>query len=838
MRLTLRTLLAYLDDILEPSQTKEIGNKLSESKFASDLVDRIRDVMRKRRLTAPGVEAGDDSLDANTVSEYLDNTLSPEQVTEVEKVCLESDIHLAEAAACHQILTLVLGEPVEIAPDSRRRMYGLVSQGSGDNQAAVAAQMPAEASKAVDDFDEDVATPQEKEQTETIGSALPDYLKPRPLWRRALALFGAALAISLFIALMVPDSTYKSWFGSGEAPTPVAETTPAKTGVKHKPSIGNIATKAITPVVAESSKSSEAGKAVGGPGVTPPTASSMDVPSATNQVASADRKQSTQVPPVTANAPVNGTAPGGPNPAASSPTGSPSSASPSAVTPSAVTPSGTSSSGEVALIAPRPTPATSVPPAVPTILPSTVRPTLPASAKSNAAPAGKSVADASTPAVPVEPAPDVKLVSKSVLLGYDSARDDWFVLQRPGLTLPNPNDTPADAVRLDPDAKAPVPHPPVPMAADRRADQWVAPDPFDSTLDVGDGLCRVWVLGGTSVQLLAPINNARFGFELHEGRIVMRSGGSTMPGTDYKPLVVALKVGDEIWQLTFRRPETQVGIEIIPGLPTRPGEDAKDISYGGGLYVVSGELVFTETVGRQRTLTAGRGIHLGPMDRAVATDPSGFAIRAKSGTVLAWLNPDSRRIPGPLLKMAREFEGDFLPDQPVSASIGTVAKNDPNPKVAELAVKTLALTNQYPILVEVLAQVKHEEAVHAAAIGLRTWLPRAPHHGGLLEKELNTSFPPGTKVLGPEMDDRAIVLRLLWGYNPETDARDRKTAEQLVGWLDHDRLAIRLLAIDQIRELTGGATLHYRAGMPTQERKRIKKEWERYLKQNKGLVPQ
>jgi hypothetical protein len=226
------------------------------------------------------------------------------------------------------------------------------------------------------------------------------------------------------------------------------------------------------------------------------------------------------------------------------------------------------------------------------------------------------------------------------------------------------------------------------------------------------------------------------------------------------------------------------------------------------------------------------------MDRAVATDTSGFAIRTKTGTVLAWLNPDSRRIPGAQVKIAREFEGDFLPDQPVSASIGTVAKNDRNAKIAELAVKTLALTNQYPMLVEVLAQVRNEEPVQAAANGLRSWLPLAPHHGGLLEKELNTSFPPGTKVLGTEMDDRAIVLRLLWGYNPETDARDRRTADQLVQWLDHDRLAIRLLAIEQIKELTGGQTLHYRAGMPTLERKRIKKEWDLYVKRNKGLLPQ
>ena len=42
MRLTLRTLLAYLDDLLEPGQSREIGEKISESGYASTLVDRIR----------------------------------------------------------------------------------------------------------------------------------------------------------------------------------------------------------------------------------------------------------------------------------------------------------------------------------------------------------------------------------------------------------------------------------------------------------------------------------------------------------------------------------------------------------------------------------------------------------------------------------------------------------------------------------------------------------------------------------------------------------------------------------------------------------------------------
>ncbi len=124
-RLTLRTLLAYLDDTLEPAEIKEIGEKVAESDAAQELVARLKQVTRRRRLTAPSSE-GPEGVDPNDVAEYLDSELDTEKVNELEKLALASDVHLAEIAACHQILTLVLGEPALVPPKARERMYGLV----------------------------------------------------------------------------------------------------------------------------------------------------------------------------------------------------------------------------------------------------------------------------------------------------------------------------------------------------------------------------------------------------------------------------------------------------------------------------------------------------------------------------------------------------------------------------------------------------------------------------------------------------------------------------------------------------------------------------------------
>src|SRR5436190_15793977 len=124
MRLTLRTLLAWLDDTLEPSQVREIGKQVAQSPFAQELGDRIHRVTRQRRLSVPS-GSGADAADPNLVASYVDNDLDPESVAEFEKKCLTSDVHLAEVASVHQILSL-LGQKVKVPPAARTRMYQLV----------------------------------------------------------------------------------------------------------------------------------------------------------------------------------------------------------------------------------------------------------------------------------------------------------------------------------------------------------------------------------------------------------------------------------------------------------------------------------------------------------------------------------------------------------------------------------------------------------------------------------------------------------------------------------------------------------------------------------------
>ncbi len=211
MRLTLRTLLAYLDDVLPPEQAKELGQKLTESGYATALVDRIKEVMRRRRLSAPDLFGKGAGIEPNVVAEYLDNELAPNEIADVEKICLDSDVHLAEVAACHQILTLVLGEPVDVRPETRTRMYALGPVAASDTVTA-------------SDSLGKRATGSEYLPIPTIAVAvsptgngevdrvLPEYLRPKTNWRPTGVLVLMLLILIGWVGLLRYDPTIEDHF--------------------------------------------------------------------------------------------------------------------------------------------------------------------------------------------------------------------------------------------------------------------------------------------------------------------------------------------------------------------------------------------------------------------------------------------------------------------------------------------------------------------------------------------------------------------------------------------------------------------------------------------------
>jgi len=119
MRLTLRTLLAYLDGLLPAEQRSELDAKVAGSPVAPQLIERIQGVVARPGLAAPRTDGRGLAEDANTVSEFLDNALPADRLEAFERICIDSDIHLAETADCHAILAELAADASLIQPLDR-----------------------------------------------------------------------------------------------------------------------------------------------------------------------------------------------------------------------------------------------------------------------------------------------------------------------------------------------------------------------------------------------------------------------------------------------------------------------------------------------------------------------------------------------------------------------------------------------------------------------------------------------------------------------------------------------------------------------------------------------
>jgi hypothetical protein len=124
MQLSLRTLLAFEDNVFDVEQHRRLEQLLDHNAEAT--LGRIRSVTRNSKLGVPGLVDQQEELDPNYVAEYLDHQMPAEVQARFETYCLSADKYLAEIASIHHILSNVLGEPARTSRDCRLKCYEVV----------------------------------------------------------------------------------------------------------------------------------------------------------------------------------------------------------------------------------------------------------------------------------------------------------------------------------------------------------------------------------------------------------------------------------------------------------------------------------------------------------------------------------------------------------------------------------------------------------------------------------------------------------------------------------------------------------------------------------------
>ncbi|MFO1021677.1 MAG: hypothetical protein U0903_13415 [Planctomycetales bacterium] len=843
MRLTLRTLLAYLDDVLEPSQAKEIGQKIKDSPVATALVERIKEVMRRRRLGTPDMEGAGSGVNPNSVAEYLDNTLSPDQVAQLEKICLESDTQLAEVASVHQILTLVLGEPVSVSAETRERMYGLhpkekaldapvKKKGSSDHSINMMDKPPTAADRVASLAGSGVipkgAIP--PEPVAVTGddriTELPKELLPQPFWKQSLPYVAILAVAGTWLGFLMVDKSLRKPAHHEQS---VAVAAPSPETAEADEEEAPVATKTEPGAPVAPDKKPE------GPDKKPEGV----VVAAKEKTTSPEKPKSEKPGPEK---------PGAEKPAAETPASKPTEKTeppklgdepepdekpvlaaktappmPEAELNSTTPPKGDTPSAE---------PEKKMTPAAPE-----------AAAKSPPpAPASPETASKEKGATPPPPAPDTELAKLT------PATKPTDAVTNEAIPAAEAEYRTGDSIllRVSREKKQWVMKPRQSVVKDQ--EQLAVPEPFESELSLKEGGDSILILGKTRLQWVGPREGAECGLVLNRGRVIFRPKKSAgkEKGANQPVMSVSVTVGLDSWLVQIMTDETNCGVQVTPYEPSQFEEASNPDKYTATLAVAAGSVRVSRIDGSQaadrfHTVNGPASYALTPKSQnqkvssvdellnEVLEDKSGTAKKIQEGKVVLgyeWLQ--DRKTGNQRNSQWRKFEKEF--EETLNEPVIPMLISYSNSKVAyesQLATSCLGLIGEYDTLVKVADRSPHEESRRTAIQELRIWLIQSPEHGRLLRDDLAKHFQP---------EDADVLYHLVWGFN-ENDARNQETSQKLVDSLSSESMAIREAAFQQIKQLTNGRHNDYRPNSSASTRQLAIEKWREHLKKYGALLP-
>ena len=688
MRLTLRTMLAYLDDILEPADAEELGKKIESSEFANNLVHHIRGCTQHLRLGAPEVDGKGLALDSNTVAEYLDNALSQDRVPDFEKVCLESDIHLAEVAACHQILTLVLGEPAEVPPTIRNRTYQLAANVNSETTP----QPPQPSGVTGDIPPPDTSDGVAREESVTAHSTdLPPDLPA--IWNERSGTRLWPLAVTLAIAFLVACATMAIWSGWPSSPE------------QHRQTAG------VLPAAAPQPEPSVASDDANTPATSAQPQDQLEIPDDA-ALDTTETASEVTVEPVVQPSPEK-------------------------------------------LLSADPTPATrtdesnnnAVEPAATTDLPLVSSP--------DESPVEVSAdEDSSAPVPDAAAAAAEATANESVDVGrYVS---DKQVLARLDGEIYK---------RLSPEGIL------------YSGDHLLVLPAFRPRILVGSGIL-ISLLGPTEITLGTPTPSGVSRATVHFGRLQLSRGGT--PSN-----IVLLTLGNQSGQVTLQDAQSQLAIEVRQYLPPGVNPEENEPQVVIQLQSIRGNSQWSipQPEGEPLTLDIPEGMQYVFLDQKPGELTPAAAQHASPRQLL---DEDAAEF---LSEMINNSDRDD--ELPISISLREQLHHR-RIEVRALATRCLAAVDQFDALVDALSEPEFKSFWENHILALQHAITRGPETSRRLRGEWERKR---------DETEAAQRYRLLWSYNPEQ--LQTNGAQQLVGYLEHHSMDMRVLSSQILQQITG-----------------------------------
>jgi hypothetical protein len=327
----------------------------------------------------------------------------------------------------------------------------------------------------------------------------------------------------------------------------------------------------------------------------------------------------------------------------------------------------------------------------------------------------------------------------------------------------------------------------------------------------------------STVMLHVPAPGIDLDFTLDHGRVLLAN--SKPQGEAH----VRVRFRQEVWDLTLPDPRTQVVLELW-GFYPRDVPFNKDGTGRGptaqlDLYVQGKAHLKTRTREYDLANLAQFGwTNAGP-------EPAGPKTLPK---VPDWwtnkIDPKtaSDAVAGVMLDL-KDFSVTLSKTDAVMDAVVTLVRESPAGANRPLGVLFLGALDAVPYLVEALEDRVHPEVRGTAAFVLRNWISRSRDN----ELELYRTLYEKSSY---SRENAEIVMQLLHGFS-EADVSRPETYQRLIGYLNHDKLAIRSLAFWHLALLApeGARQIAYDPAADPDKRKQAVDQWKRFIPE--GKVP-